>query len=155
MDGISISNGIGWSLDGKYFFHTDSLDRQIYRFTLLGQKLTNKEIFYSPPEGTPDGLTMDSDGNLWIAIWDGGRVVQLSPEGKELTQILLPVSRPTSLTFGGSDLRTLYITSASVDLTDKEKSAQPFAGALFSVPLSVAGTQAERYNYTQSLNNNK
>ena len=155
LEGISISNGIGWSLDGKYFFHTDSLDRQIYRYTLLGQKLTNKEIFYSPPEGTPDGLTMDSDGNLWIAIWNGGRVVQLSPEGKELTQILLPVSRPTSLTFGGSDLRTLYITSASVDLTDKEKSAQPFAGALFSIPLSTVGTQGERYNYTQSLNKYK
>lgn len=145
LEGISISNGIGWSLDGNFFYHTDSLDHTIYRYFMDGKKLTNKNIFYAPPVGTPDGLTLDADGNLWVAIWDGGRVVQLSPEGKEMAQILLPVSRPTSLTFGGSDLRTLFITSASVDLTEKEKSAQPFAGALFSVGVDVAGLPTERF----------
>jgi len=120
LEDISISNGIGWSLDGKFFFHTDSLDHTIYRYTLEDERLTNREIFYTPPEGTPDGLTIDAKGNLWVAIWDGGKVVQLSPEGEELAQILMPVSRPTSVAFGGQDLRTLYITSASVDLTKKE-----------------------------------
>lgn len=145
LENISISNGIGWSLDGKFFFHTDSLDHTIYRYTLQGEKLTNKKIFYTPPEGTPDGLTIDSDGNLWVAIWDGSRVVQLSPEGEELAQILMPVSRPTSVAFGGQDLRTLYITSASVDLTKKEKSAQPFAGALFSIQTQAVGLPPERF----------
>ncbi len=145
LDGISISNGIGWSLDGKHFYHTDSLDHIIYRYNLRGNRLTNKKIFYSPPEGTPDGLTLDANGNLWVAIWDGGRVVQLSPEGQELSQFLFPVSRPTSLAFGGSDLRTLYITSASVDLTEKEKSAQPFAGALFSIQTQIAGLPSQRF----------
>lgn len=145
LDGISISNGIGWSLDGRFFFHTDSLDHVIYRYTIQGQKLANREVFYTPPIGTPDGLTIDSDGNLWIAIWDGGRVVQLSPEGKELAQILLPVTRPTSVTFGGPDLRTLYITSASVDLPEDEKSAQPYAGALFSMRMDVVGLPVNRF----------
>ena len=145
LDGISISNGIGWSLDGRFFFHTDSLDHSIYRYTIQGQQLSNKEVFYTPPIGTPDGLTIDSDGNLWIAIWDGGRVVQLSHEGKELAQILLPVTRPTSVTFGGPDLRTLYITSASVDLPEDEKSAQPYAGALFSMRMDVVGLPANRF----------
>ena len=145
LDGISISNGIGWSLDGRFFFHTDSLDHTVYRYVVQGQHLLHKEVFYIPPIGTPDGLTIDSDGNLWIAIWDGGRVVQLSPEGKELAQILLPVTRPTSITFGGPDLRTLYITSASVDLPEDEKSAQPYAGALFSMRMDVAGLPANRF----------
>ncbi len=146
LENISISNGIGWSLDGKFFFHTDSLDHTIYRYTLQGEKLTNKEIFYTPPEGTPDGLTIDSDGNLWVAIWDGGRVVQLSPEGEELAQIIMPVSRPTTVVFGGTDLRTLYITSASVDLTEKEKSAQPHAGALFSIQTQSEGLPSQPFN---------
>lgn len=145
LEDVSISNGIGWSLDGKFFFHTDSLDHAIYRYSLHGNKLTNKEIFYTPPEGTPDGLTIDAEGNLWVAIWDGGRVVQLSPDGKELAQILLPVSRPTSVVFGGKDLHTLYITSASVDLTEKEKSAQPFAGALFSIQTRATGLSSKRF----------
>jgi len=145
LEDISISNGIGWSLDGKFFFHTDSLDHTIYRFTLQDERLTNREIFYTPLEGTPDGLTIDAEGNLWVAIWDGGRVVQLSPEGKELAQILMPVSRPTSVAFGGQDLCTLYITSASVDLTEKEKSAQPFAGALFSIQTQVVGLPLKRF----------
>lgn len=143
LEDLTTSNGIGWSSDGKYFFHTDSREHSIYRYTLRGKELTNKEIFYTPSEGTPDGLTIDSDGNLWVAIWGGGRVVQLSPEGKELAQILVPVSRPTSVAFGGQDLRTLYITSASVDLTEKEKSAQPYAGALFSIQTQVAGLPSQ------------
>lgn len=143
--GISISNGIGWSLDGAYFFHTDSLEHAIYRYCLHGKEPTDKEILYSPPIGTPDGLTIDSDGNLWVAIWDGGRVVQLSPEGEELQQILLPVSRPTSLAFGDADLHTLYITSASVELSENEKNAQPFAGALFSTRTKIAGLPSQRF----------
>ena len=145
LENISISNGIGWSLDGRFFFHTDSLDHNIYRYTLQGKNLTNREVFYTPAEGTPDGLTIDADGNLWVAIWDGGRVVKLSPEGKELAQILLPVSRPTSVAFGGADLRTLYITSASVDLSENEKGAQPFAGALFSIQTQVMGLPSQRF----------
>jgi sugar lactone lactonase YvrE len=146
LEDISISNGIGWSLDHRFFFHTDSLDHSIYRYTLQGKKLSNKEIFYTTQEGTPDGLTIDAEGNLWVAIWDGGRVVQISPEGKELAQILLPVSRPTSVAFGGPDLRTLYITSARVDLTENELSAQPYAGALFSIQMQVAGLPVNLFN---------
>lgn len=146
LEDISISNGIGWSLNYRFFFHTDSLDHSIYRYSLQGKKLSYKEIFYTTQEGTPDGLTIDADGNLWVAIWDGGRVVQISPEGEELAQILLPVSRPTSVAFGGPDLRTLYITSARVDLPENELSAQPYAGALFSIRMQVAGLSVNRFN---------
>lgn len=145
LDDISISNGIGWSLDGRFFFHTDSLDRAIYRYTLNGKEFSNKKIFYTPPAGTPDGLTIDAEGNLWVAIWDGGRVVRLSPEGDELAQILLPVSRPTSVTFGGELLRTLFITSASVDLPSNQLAAEPYAGSLFTIDLPVTGLPTHRF----------
>lgn len=145
LDVISISNGVGWTSDGRFFYHTDSQDRKIYRYTLCGGKPTNRETFYIPSEGTPDGLSLDTEGNLWVAIWDGWRVVQLSPAGEELAQILLPISRPTSVAFGGKDLKTLYITSASVDLTPAELADQPYAGALFSIALSAQGVPSERF----------
>lgn len=139
IEGLSISNGIDWSQDGRFFYHTDSFDRHIYRYTIVKNALTRREIFYTPPNGTPDGLTIDSDGNIWTALWDGSRVVQLSREGEEIAEILLPVSRPTSVSFGGEDLRTLFITSASVDLSAKELSSQPYAGDLFSIRLPNFG----------------
>jgi sugar lactone lactonase YvrE len=145
IDGLSISNGIGWSQDGCFFYHTDSFDRHIYRYTTVNNALTRREIFYTPPTGTPDGLTIDSDGNIWTALWDGSRVIQLSPEGFELAEILLPVSRPTSVSFGGADLRTLFITSASVDLSAKELSTQPYAGDLFSIRLPNFGLPENRF----------
>ena len=110
----------------------------------------NREVFYTPPIGTPDGLALDTAGNLWVAIWDGSRVVQLSPDGEELAQILLPVSRPTSVAFGGLKMRTLYITSASVDLSEDEKSAQPYAGALFSVEVGAKGLPTGRFHLRAS-----
>ena len=151
IDGLSISNGIGWSQDGCFFYHTDSFDRHIYRYTTVNNALTRREIFYTPPTGTPDGLTIDSDGNIWTALWDGSRVIQLSPEGFELAEILLPVSRPTSVSFGGADLRTLFITSASVDLSAKELSTQPYAGDLFSIRLPNFGLPENRFNLTQLI----
>lgn len=145
IENISISNGIGWSLDHKFFYHTDSLNRTIYRYSLQGKELANKEVFYTPLLGTPDGLAIDADGNLWVAIWDGWRVVKISPEGKETAQILLPVSRPTSVAFGGKDLSTLFITSASVELSSTELAEQPLAGSLFSITLSVHGQLSNRF----------
>ncbi len=150
LEGLSISNGIAWSLDNRFFYHTDSFDRCIYRYDLVNNLPINREVFYTPPIGTPDGLALDSAGNLWIAIWDGSRVVQLSPDGEELAQILLPVSRPTSVAFGGLKMRTLYITSASVDLSEDEKSAQPYAGALFSVEVGAKGLPTGRFHLRAS-----
>lgn len=150
LEGLSISNGIAWSLDNRFFYHTDLFDRCIYRYDLVNNLPINREVFYTPPIGTPDGLALDTAGNLWIAIWDGSRVVQLSPDGEELAQILLPVSRPTSVAFGGLKMRTLYITSASVDLSEDEKSAQPYAGALFSVEVGAEGLPTGRFHLRAS-----
>ncbi|MFN5422984.1 MAG: SMP-30/gluconolactonase/LRE family protein, partial [bacterium] len=85
-------------------------------------------------EGYPDGMTIDTDGMLWIAHWDGAQVARWDPySGKKIHSIKLPVSRVTSCVFGGDDLSDLYITTASVGLTDKQQIEQPLAGSLFVV----------------------
>lgn len=139
-----ISNGLDWSLDRKVFYHTDSGDRTIYRYdiNLETAKLFNRTTFFKPKTGTPDGLTIDSNGNIWTAIWDGWEVLQLSPAGEVLTEVKVPVQRPTSVTFGCEDMKTLFITSALEGLSLSERLDQPFAGDLFSIETSVSGLKS-------------
>jgi sugar lactone lactonase YvrE len=144
ISGLSISNGLDWSADGRFFYHTDSLEHTIYRYdiNLETAELSNRIVFYKTENGTPDGLTIDSDGNIWTAIWDGWHVLQLSPAGEVLTEIRVPVQRPTSIAFGGEDLRSLFITSASEGISPSEREAQPFAGDIFAIQPGVAGRKA-------------
>ena len=84
-------------------------------------------------DGTPDGLTVDEDGCLWVAVWDAWKVSRYSPEGQELLRIRMPVPRPTSCCFGGVSLDTLYVTSASVRLNEAALAAAPQSGSLFAI----------------------
>lgn len=148
LDGLTISNGIDWSLNGRVFYHTDSGDRAIYRYDFDQEtlELSNKSEFFVPEVGTPDGLTVDSEDNLWVAIWDGWKVVQLSSKGEMISEIEVPVQRPTSVILGGEDFRTLFITSASVDLPEATLyGQQPMAGDLFAVTIDIPGKKPNRY----------
>lgn len=138
---LTISNGLDWSVDKGVFYHTDSGDNVIYRYDIDLQTATisNRQTFFRPKKGTPDGLTIDSDGNIWTAIWDGWQVLQLNPAGEVLSEISMPVQRPTSITFGGQDLRHLFITSATEGLTESERLEQPYAGDLFVIEPGVTG----------------
>lgn len=148
ISGLSISNGLDWTLDGKYFYLTDSYIHTIFRYEydLESNQISNPVVFYETQDGTPDGLALDIFGNLWVAIWDGYRVEQISPSGEILLHISLPVSRPTSISFGGSDLRTLFITSASTGLTAEELKFQPLAGDLFSLRVANPGRLPSRFH---------
>ncbi|MEO8410645.1 MAG: SMP-30/gluconolactonase/LRE family protein, partial [Propionivibrio sp.] len=84
-------------------------------------------------DGSPDGLTVDEEGCLWVAIWDAWRVSRYSPDGKEILRIKMPVPRPTSCCFGGENLDILYVTSASVRLNEEILASAPLSGSLFSV----------------------
>ncbi len=139
--GIFISNGIGWSPDNTVMYYSDSGGAgQVYAydFDLATGALANRRIFLPPTEdgARADGLTVDSEGGVWIAFWDGWRVARYDPAGKLITEIKMPVQRPTSCNFGGPDLTDLYITSAQVDGPQPD---QPLAGALFKIPLDVKG----------------
>lgn len=141
ISNLSISNGLDWDMDHGFFYHTDSGENSIFRYqiNLETAELSNKEIFFKPEIGSPDGLTLDKDGNIWTAIWDGWKVLQLNPNGEILTEISLPVQRPTSLAFGGENFDTLFITSASVDLSESQLLSQPAAGDLFMLIPGIKG----------------
>jgi len=141
--GIQISNGIGWSPDQRTMYYTDTLQRVIYAydFDLESGSIEKRRKFVTVPEeeGYPDGLTVDSEGFIWSAHWDGWRITRYDPDGKIDKVIYLPVQRPTSCTFGGQDLDLLFITSAWTGLGDAERREQPLAGDIFMVYADVKG----------------
>jgi len=141
--GFICSNGLGWSPDNRTMYFTDSMVRTIwaYEFDLDNGDLGERRVFaqLSDTDGVPDGLVVDSEGFVWSAIWDGWRIIRYSPEGVIEREIRMPVQRPSSCMFGGPDLKTLYITSACVELGWKSLSNGPLAGALFAMDCEVTG----------------
>lgn len=142
---VGISNGLDWSSDGRLFFYVDSLKLtvDVFDYDISTGRIDNRRVLYrlQPEEGLPDGLTLDSDGRVWLACFDGGRVLNIDPTtGVLLRTVKFPASKTTSCCFGGPDYSELFVTSASVDLTQSELSAQPLAGATFKVSgLGVKG----------------
>lgn len=138
---ISISNGIGWSPDNTVMYYSDSGSDGVvyaYDFDAKTGNTSNKRVFL-PPTGTgavADGLTVDSEGCIWSAFWDGWRVSRYAPDGQLLLTIDMPVQRPTSCVFGGPDLTQLYITSAGEELDLNE---QPMAGDVFCIDTGIRG----------------
>jgi sugar lactone lactonase YvrE len=141
--GLTISNGIGWSPDGNTFYLTDSPKKVIYAydFDLTGGRLSERRVLVDLGDESvePDGLTVDIDGRLWSALWNGWAVACFDAAGRELERIRLPVQRPTSPTFGGDTLADLYVTSASVGLSQREIERGHLAGDLFRVSTRAAG----------------
>ncbi len=143
------TNGPAFSPDGRKVYCVDSYGRVVHQCDLApsgdlsGQRVFRR--FDAQGWGYPDGLTCDVEGCVWIAHWGGSRVSRFSPAGELLDVIRLPVTQPTSCTFGGSDLRRLFITSASAGL-DAVSNADGLAGAVFAVDLDVGGLPAARYD---------
>ncbi len=147
---LTIPNGIAWSRDGRTLYHIDSPTQRVEAFTFdpvdgaLSAQRTLRA--FAPGEGCPDGMTIDAEGHLWVALWDGWRVVRLdAATGATRDAIPLPVQRPTSCAFGGPALDTLYITSASLGLSADERAAQPLAGAMFESRPGVTGLPAHEF----------
>jgi L-arabinonolactonase len=147
--GITISNGIGWSPDDRTMYFTDSPLSVIYAYDFdpASGTIENRRPFVRVPdgEGWPDGLTVDSEGCVWSAHWDGWRIVRYDPAGKVEREIPLPVQCPTSCAFGGPDLNELYITSAWTALSDAERKAQPLVGDLLRLQTDVVGQEESEF----------
>ena len=140
--GYHVTNGPAFSPSGDVMYHNDSARQVTYAFDMdSAGNAGNRRVFlqFGRGEGYPDGMTVDSDGCLWIAFWDGWCVRRYSPQGEWIETIKLPVQRPTSCAFGGRDLDRLYISSASRDLDEQALRMQPNAGALFMVTPGVRG----------------
>ena len=154
--GMTNSNGLAWSLDGRTMFHADTTTHRIdcYDFDVATGEHSNRRTILTFPTdktapdygGRPDGATMDSEGMYWVAMFEGGRVLRISPTGEILREIKLPVRCPTSVCFGGPDLRTLYITSASHGRSSEEIAQYPHTGKVLSVRLDVAGREEPEYS---------
>jgi sugar lactone lactonase YvrE len=140
-EGYRVTNGPAFSPSGDRMYHNDSARRVTYVFDLEDGIAVNRRalIQFGEGEGFPDGMTVDSEGCLWIAFWDGGCVRRYSNRGEWLETVELPVSRPTSCAFGGPDFDRLYITSASRDLDSETLAMQPKAGGLFMLVPGVRG----------------
>jgi sugar lactone lactonase YvrE len=143
LTGLTVSNGLGWSPDQKTFYLTDSPTKKIYAFDfdVASGDINNQRVFAAIDidSGVPDGLTVDRDGCIWSAIWDGWCVVKFDPTGTEMARISMPVQRPTCCVFGNQDLATLYITSASVGLSEEEIQKSFYSGDLFSFTTNTSG----------------
>jgi sugar lactone lactonase YvrE len=140
--GYKVTNGPAFSPDGKRMYHNDSARQVTYVFdTDEAGNAANRRTFlqFGEGDGYPDGMTVDAEGCLWIAFWDGGCVRRYSADGELLRTVEMPVSRPTSCAFGGSGLDRLYVTSARIGLDETALGMQPNAGGLFLVTPGVQG----------------
>lgn len=137
--GFTVPNGLGFSPDNTRMYFTDTFRKTVYAydFDLAAGRIGARRplIVFDPDDGKPDGLTVDSEGCLWVAVWDAWRLSRFAPTGEELMRVRLPVPRPTSCCFGGANLQTLYVTSASVRLSEQALAAAPLSGALFALEL--------------------
>jgi D-xylonolactonase len=140
LEGIGCSNGMGLTLDRKQLYYTDTTARDIYLFDYdqgTGA-ITNQRVFVnsSHEDGMPDGMTVDAKGNVWSARWDGYRLTQYSPDGRELQRIQFPAKKVSSVIFGGPDYTDMYVTTAGGNNKEENGAA---AGALFRLRLGVQG----------------
>lgn len=141
--GVTIANGIGWSPNQTTMYFTDSVPKIIYAYDFdpaTGAIENRRPFVHTPDEpGVPDGLTVDSDGFIWSARWDGWKITRYDPDGRIEREIALPVQRPTSCAFGGPALDELYITSARIGLDEAAVNQQPLAGDLLRLHTDVKG----------------
>lgn len=146
--GYKVTNGPAFDRSRQRMYHTDSALQIIYCFDIsddgeVGQR--SEFIRFGDGDGSPDGMTVDSEGNLWVAFWDGWCLRRISPDGKILDRIEMPVQRPTSCAFGGPMLDRLYVTSARRDLDEDALKMQPCAGGLFLVDAGARGVAEEEF----------
>jgi sugar lactone lactonase YvrE len=149
LNGFTVINGIAWNLDNSLMYICDSPARQIYQYKFNSKRgsLGKMCVFLQIPEeeGFPGGLTVDSQGYLWSCHWDGWQITRYAPTGEIDSIIPMPVPRPTSCCFGGPDLKTLYVTSASIDLTAAQLADAPQSGMLFALKTGIKGLPEPSY----------
>ena len=149
LDSITISNGIVWTEDNLTMYYIDTPTQQIkaYDFNSKTSTISNGRVVVNvdPELGHPDGMAIDKEGKLWVGMWNGSCVARFDPlSGQLMSTIQVPALNVTSCTFGGDDLKTLYITTARTGMTTDELEKFPLSGSLFKVKPGVEG---QKLNY--------
>jgi sugar lactone lactonase YvrE len=140
--GYKVTNGPAFDASRGRMYHTDSAAKIIYVFDLSETgDISNRGLFkqFEENDGSPDGMTVDCEGHLWVCFWDGWCLRRISPEGKVVEKVEMPVQRPTSCCFAGANLDRLYVTSARKGIDEDALAMQPCAGGLFLVETAVRG----------------
>ncbi|WP_285848254.1 SMP-30/gluconolactonase/LRE family protein [Paenibacillus sp. MER TA 81-3] len=150
LDGVSTSNGLAWSLDHRTFYYIDTPTLQVraWDYEVESGNISHPRavITFAPEQGYPDGMTIDTEGMLWIAHWGGGGVSRWDPHtGRQIGFVAVPASHVTSCAFGGRELNELYITTAREGLSEAQMQAEPHAGSLFRIVTDVQGMPTFRY----------
>ncbi len=147
--GVRVSNGIAWSPDERLVYFIDTLSRgiDVFDYDIEAGLMSNRRRFVEIDRdiGLPDGLTVDEEGCVWVALFNGSQVRRYSPEGNWIGVVSLPVARVTSCNFGGPDLQDLYITTADFSLHDDGNPHEPEAGFLFRCRPGVRGMLSHRF----------
>jgi sugar lactone lactonase YvrE len=138
---------MGWSPDGRRMYLVDTAPGVVWTFDYDGDtgEMATPRVFVRVPPGNggaPDGLTVDDDGCVWVAMWGGSAVHRYSPRGDLDRVVHLPVSQPTSMCFAGEDLSTLVITTATYGLDEAARAREPLAGSLFTIDAGCTGPAA-------------
>jgi sugar lactone lactonase YvrE len=149
LSNVGLSNGMCWNNSGDQLFYIDSLTQSIqaFEYDLDSGDIGEARVIinFDAAQGTPDGMTIDAAGNLWVAMWAGGKVLNISQSGEIIGEIIVPVDQVTSVAFGGIDLSTLYITTARYLMSEPQLQEQPLAGSLFKANVGVSGLLENRY----------
>lgn len=150
ITGVTISNGMAWNMDEDLFYFIDTPERTVYAFDYEREsgKISNRRTVkvLGKEEGMPDGMTIDTENKLWIALYNGSKVIRVDPaSGDTIFEVPLPVPKVTSCTFGGSDLDELYITTAREHMSEEDIAKAPLSGSLFKVKVPFKGRPPFRF----------
>lgn len=150
LEKVTISNGIVWSLDHSTMYYIDTPTREVsaFDYDIETGAISNRRAAVTIPEGygSPDGMAIDVEGMLWVAVWGSSEVSRWDPTSGELLQtISVPATQVTACAFGGPDLDQLYITTARIRLDEQALADQPHAGGLFRARPGVRGVEAYEF----------
>jgi sugar lactone lactonase YvrE len=149
-DGLTLSNGLAWSLDGRRLFHVDTARRTVWSrdYDVASGEVGPREPHLVLTRGAPDGIALDAEDHLWLAVWGGGRVQRYAPSGALVAELALPAPDVTSVAFAGPELSTLVVTSARSRLDDRTGSDVPGSGRLFTTRVDVPGAPVPPWRAT-------
>jgi sugar lactone lactonase YvrE len=149
LTGVSTSNGIDWSPDDRLMYYVDTPTGRVdcFDFDVEAGTVRNRRPFVTipPDQGAPDGLVVDADGHVWVALWKGGAVHRYAPDGRLDQVVRFPVTLTTKPAFGGSDLGDMFVTSAWIELKDDARARQPMAGGVFRLRPGAKGQRPRRF----------
>lgn len=151
LDQLTIPNGMAWNSSADTFYFIDTIARKLYSFRYQKEtgEISDRSVIYEFEEdlGYPDGMTIDTHDKLWIALYAGRKVIQINPKNGHIEfEIRVPVPKPTSCTFGGKDLKTLFITTCREYMDESQIEKAPLSGSLFSIDLPFSGRPVDRFN---------